>query len=93
MRMRVDKHGAGLWDNSIAFEKAVGLGLDTSTTWLYGTCMTPSDFDIQQPTHEQYYAVLRENREMKQRLVKEMCLTRSRTEMLEDFGPDYEEYL
>jgi hypothetical protein len=31
--------------------------------------------------------------ELKQRLVKEMCLTRTRTEMLEDFGEDYEEYL
>jgi hypothetical protein len=40
--MRVDKHGAGLWDNSNLFEKAVGLGLDTSTAWLYGTCMTPN---------------------------------------------------
>jgi hypothetical protein len=41
MRMRVDKHGAGLWDNSIVFEKAVRLGLDTSTARLYGACMIP----------------------------------------------------
>lgn len=42
---------------------------------------------------EQLRGAVEDNEELKRRLVAEMCLTRTRTEMLEEFGPDYEQYL